>query len=470
MRRVIKIIAICLIAFLGYIILGALLPFAVAKNERGNLTADISRFYQTSGLKERAALVEKNEDALLTRLSMIEEAEKEIILSTFDIRVGESTTDIFSALVAAADRGVTVKIYVDGLYGMLHMTGHMIFKAAGSHENLEIRYYNEPNILKPWTINGRMHDKYLIVDDQLLLLGGRNTFDYFLGSYTPDNIGYDREVLIWQEKKEDTKGVGAVSQVKTYFEEIWNGTFSKTVFEGKAGEKEQEELDILRQHYRQMKEQQTFPVRENWKERTVAIENAVLITNPNHIMKKSPDVWYTLYELMKQAEKSVVIQTPYAVFSEEMYGGIEDIADHVPQTKLLTNSTAVGDNVVASSDYTKNWKYVVGTGISVYEYQGEHSCHGKSILIDDDLSVIGSYNFDMRSTYIDTETMLVIYGDEFNGLLRTEVRKMEGDSLLRMEDGSYEKKETVEEKKLSKSKSLFYNVASWVLQPFRYLV
>lgn len=91
--------------------------------------------------------------------------------------------DIFSSLLEAADRGVKVQILVDGLYGTLHMEGNPIFYAAGTNPNIEIKFYNIPNPLKPWTINGRMHDKYLLVDDKLLLLGGRNTFDYFLGEY-----------------------------------------------------------------------------------------------------------------------------------------------------------------------------------------------------------------------------------------------------------------------------------------------
>ena len=62
-----------------------------------------------------------------------------------------------------------------------------------------------------------------------------------------------------------------------------------------------------------MKDSKKFPVSENWEERTVEIENAVLVTNPTHIMKKSPDVWYTLYELMRQAKESVIITccTPF---------------------------------------------------------------------------------------------------------------------------------------------------------------
>lgn len=36
------------------------------------------------------------------------------------------------------------------------------------------------------------------------------------------------------------------------------------------------------------------------------------------------------------------------------------------------------------------------------------SLHTKTILVDDHISMIGSYNLDLRSTYLDTELMLVI--------------------------------------------------------------
>lgn len=40
--------------------------------------------------------------------------------------------------------------------------------------------------------------------------------------------------------------------------------------------------------------------------------------------------------------------------------------------------------------------------------------HTKAVLLDDRLSVVGSYNLDMRSTYLDTELMLVIDSKELN--------------------------------------------------------
>lgn len=45
----------------------------------------------------------------------------------------------------------------------------------------------------PWTFNGRLHDKYILSDDRLLLAGGRNTFDKFLGDYVPDR----KRVMTW---------------------------------------------------------------------------------------------------------------------------------------------------------------------------------------------------------------------------------------------------------------------------------
>ena len=44
--------------------------------------------------------------------------------------------------------------------------------------------------------------------------------------------------------------------------------------------------------------------------------------------------------------------------------------------------------------------------------------HTKSILIDDRLSLIGSFNWDMRSVYLDTELMLLVDCPALNAALR----------------------------------------------------
>lgn len=96
----------------------------------------------------------------------------------------------------------------------------------------------------------------------------------------------------------------------------------------------------------------------------------------------------------------------------------------VPNTTMILNSIASGDNICASADYQKNRSKILGTGVSLYEYMGRHSTHGKSLIIDDDIAVVGSYNFDCRSTYVDTETMLVVQGKEITKQLEEDFSRL----------------------------------------------
>mgnify|MGYP000146392303 FL=1 len=59
--------------------------------------------------------------------------------------------------------------------------------------------------------------------------------------------------------------------------------------------------------------------------------------------------------------------------------------------------------------------------MQVHEYLGPHSNHTKAVLIDDRLSIVGSYNLDMRSTYQDTELMLAIDSEALSAELREEI-------------------------------------------------
>ena len=95
----------------------------------------------------------------------------------------ESGKLILGALHDAADRGVHIRLLVDGMESWIDMEGNPYFYGLSSHENVEIKLYNKANPLKPWKMMGRMHDKYLIADGKRYILGGRNTYNYFLGDF-----------------------------------------------------------------------------------------------------------------------------------------------------------------------------------------------------------------------------------------------------------------------------------------------
>lgn len=65
-------------------------------------------FYSQTTGTERIAYINDNTDALLYRLNMFEQAEKEIILSTFDFNADKSGRDVMAALLHAADREIFV--------------------------------------------------------------------------------------------------------------------------------------------------------------------------------------------------------------------------------------------------------------------------------------------------------------------------------------------------------------------------
>ena len=101
--------------------------------------------------------------------------------------------------------------------------------------------------------------------------------------------------------------------------------------------------------------------------------------------------------------------------------------------------------------------------------KGGYSYHGKSILIDDDLSVIGSFNMDMRSTYLDTELMLVIRSKEINKQLEEGMMEYERVSRQVLEDGTYRDPYHVEPIELTKKRQRKIFLVQHLLGWARYL-
>ena len=461
MRKKWKWIVLVLVVIFIYELVGALAPFITPKRVSGDLPKTAG-FYGQEYREDvdRAAVIESNKEALSLRLSMFEEAKESIVMTTFDIREGESTSDIFASLLAAADRGVKVRVIVDGMYGMLHMSGKDLFQAAGSHENIEIKFYNTPNLLMPWTVNGRMHDKYIIVDNRMMLMGGRNTFDYFLGEYEGKSVGYDREMLVYNEKEQEQS---VIQDVKAYFETLWDAPICKTKYDGDSG-KFKEEREKSAERYAKLAIETP-----DWKGRTVETRKISFVSNPTHIYGKEPYVYEILQKLMVQAKERVLVHTPYAVFSDDMYEGMTEVAKNVPSAEIILNSIASGDNICASSDYMKNKQKVIDTGMKLHEYMGKYSTHGKSVLIDDSISIIGSYNFDNRSTYVDTETMLVADSEPLAKELETHLNVLKEGSLPVNADGTYGENGAVKEKQISESKEWKIKALSHLMWMFRYL-
>lgn len=425
-----------------YILIGGAVPYIrqpeVSQEYQQNFHTE--DFYSDEASCDRAAILEDNGEALEERIRAISQAEESLIMSTFDFRSDTAGMQMIAALKDAADRGVQVKILVDGFNSWLRMAGNPYFYALVSEENVEIKIYNPVNLLTPWKAMSRMHDKYLIADEKLYILGGRNTFNYFLGSQKSYK-NYDRDMLVYNtgaenasesEKSVSEETQSSVYQVTDYFNEIWKLRLCTRWHEGKwisripGVVRADAELEKL---YAEMKkEHPDWFEKVDYAGRTAEVNKITLLSNPTGLYSKEPRVFYGLTRLAAQAKKEVWIHTPYIMCNEMMYQSFSDICGNGIPVTLMTNSVENNGNPFGSVDYALNKEKILETGLTVLEYEGGVSYHGKSMTLDDDIAIVGSFNMDMKSVYQDTELMLVANSRELNAQLKEHLESYQQDA------------------------------------------
>ena len=381
-----------------------------------------AEMFQDADTGDRAMIIESSADALDERIRLFQQAQREIVIATYENHDGESTRDILAAALERADAGVKVRFLVDGIAGRFDHMGGELFRAVARHPNVEVRFYNLIKYYTPWKHMGRMHDKYVIVDDLAFILGGRNMFDKFLGEYTATNRSLDREALILSGGPG-----GSLDALRAYFEGMWSGQDTTVFSSGISQARCQAVYDSLRERLDRLKREKPGLFAPcDYAERTTPTQGVWLLSNPTGIYAKEPAVFAQLTALMGMAQTDVTIHSPYAVLNPYMRQTLSAVSARVPVT-LMVNAVENGANVMASGDYLYHKNEVLSTGVKVLEYAGGKSYHGKAAAIDDRLSVIGSFNMDLRSAYVDTELMLVIRSPEINAELRGYMETLHAD-------------------------------------------
>ena len=418
------------------------------------------------GAPEQILCVDQNEEALLWRLRLIRSAQERLVMTTFAFSDDNSGTDLLSALYDAAQRGVQIQILIDGMDGTLNLSHSPLLGALTTLPNVEAKLYNPLNLLKPWRLNYRMHDKYVIADDTAYLLGGRNTNDLFLGEYA-QKCNIDREILVWQTQP--GKGQSFL-ELQDYFQTIWEMPCSKSISPRVSEKKLESAFASLKEHFLLL--EQRFPAAfepVNWAEETIPANSVHLLHNPQQPQNKEPLLWSSLCELMNNSS-DILIQTPYVICNRSMYDDLTALEGDGRQIKIITNAIASGANPWGCSDYLNQKKNILKTGAEIYELYGERSSHTKTMVLDDRLSVVGSFNLDMRSAYLDTEMMLLIDCPELNQQLRNQASKTMERSNHVLPDGTQTPGEQYHPPKVGWMRLAIYQVLRILILPIRHLL
>ena len=180
-------------------------------------------------------LLERSDRALLWRLTLIDSASHSIDLQYY-VWFGDALGRLMmDRVIKAADRGVKVRILFDDLNTMLHDMTHVemrdeLLSRIDRHPNVQIRVFN------PWNdrslfgrgagmatdfkrLNRRMHNKQMVVDNRVAIIGGRNLGDEYFG-LNPEFNFHDLDVL----------GVGPVArQASQVFDRYWNSDWVRAI-------------------------------------------------------------------------------------------------------------------------------------------------------------------------------------------------------------------------------------------------
>lgn len=212
-----------------------------------------------------------------------------------------------------------------------------------------------------------------------------------------------------------------IFELKTYFKKIFN---SKHCSKFKSAVRLKSNLleNKICEEFNLICKNITIDNKYDYLENTYETDKISLISNSIDIYSKTPLVFNELLILMQNARK-IKIHTPYVVFNSKMYRAIRELCKK-SKISIMLNSVETGVNLFASSDYYYSRDKVTAMGADILEYD-KTPYHSKCITFDDSLSAIGSFNFDIRSTYINTEIMAVIKSKEINRTLCVNMERYE---------------------------------------------
>jgi putative cardiolipin synthase len=338
----------------------------------------------------------------------------------------------------AADRGVRVRLLVDDMDLKGRDLGVVI---ADSHPNMEIRIFNPFSrrtgrisqfITRMGSVTRRMHNKAFIVDNQRVILGGRNIGNEYFEA-DPDVAFADLDVL----------AIGpVVREASDAFDRYWNSELAYPVSELIDIQTTPEEIEEKRKklddyvagqegsaYLEALRESNlTERIREN-KVKYYWGDAVVIYDQPEKIMHDFDKTEYHLVPLLRPYAEGVreelIIFSPYFVPGKKGTAFLTQLSRQGVRVRILTNSLASNNVAIVHSGYSKYRKDLLRAGVELYEMNKKLSreqrkkkrgkdgsskvtLHAKSFVFDRRNVFIGSLNLDPRAVKHNTEIGVVL--------------------------------------------------------------
>jgi putative cardiolipin synthase len=393
-------------------------------------------------------------DGFLARAQMIDAAEKTLDLQYFIFRGDETGRLITDALIRAADRGVRVRVLVDD---GATVAGDEQISALDAHPNIQIRIFNPFSyrghsklrrsiefMLHASRLDYRMHNKLLIVDNAVALIGGRNIGNQYF-QMDPDSQFADDDVF----------AAGPIAmQLSTTFDEYWNSRFAVPAAALDRSQSSPSAFGERRERASERPERDMQPLKTDGVDYVARLASdepyagiisgrLPLIWAAAQVISDTPDkkdvergklggrlMAAKVLKAAGETQSELLMVTPYLVPAPDELTALTDLRAREIYVGILTNSLKSTPDLIAQSGYMKVRVALLKEGVELYELRtllgntrgsgetalvaryGNYGLHAKLLVFDRKRIFIGSMNFDQRSKYLNTEIGLIIDSPE----------------------------------------------------------
>lgn len=388
----------------------------------------------TSGVASLAT----GEDALYARLAMIELAGRSIDVQTYIWDLDHSGRLILGRLLAAADRGVRVRVLLDDT---ATFRNERMFAALDRHPNFQVRLFN-PFRTRPgdtWVertiefiadfrrLNRRMHNKQWIFDGGWTIVGGRNVADhYFL---LAEDLNFrDLDLLAAGPVAADSSAA---------FDRYWNSRWAVPIEElAHARDRRLERARQALERFEAGQERIPYASRPTPETAGAAFDRIVpelfwapvelLVDDPGKIGEAEQLTSVIAERLRGETAllgEELLVEVAYLALPEATTDELARLVERGVRVRVLTNSLATNDVVAAHSGYVSTRRRLLEAGVELHELRpGGHddgrflrpsrrsraSLHSKVLVFDRRHLFVGSLNLDPRSVVLNTEIGLFV--------------------------------------------------------------
>jgi cardiolipin synthase C len=349
----------------------------------------------SSALADRLRIVEDPADAAQVRADLIQQATADVSVLYFLVRNDRVTHASLALLRDARRRGVeSVRLLADANFTRIPkpLLAHL------RDEGVQVRVYHPIDLLHPSWLFRRMHEKLIVVDHSRYITGGRNLGEAYFGLAKRNYA--DRDVYVEGDSAEEAC---------SHFESVWSSRHVVDLDVHVSAAESARAAALLDATMEEMRAGESFVALDtgtDWSEGAAEVGEVRFVHDPvEH--RRGERVANQILPILREAESSIVIESPYLVPSRAVRRLFEEKVRDGVRVVVLTNSIHSTDAVFPHAAFVRHRRGLLEIGVEIYEYKGPDMLHAKSFVVDGRIIGIGSYNLDPRSQNLNTEVMCV---------------------------------------------------------------